>query len=47
MSNYPVLVENADKGGYRVDHPIRQFGGSDAVLMLNQTYTQRSGTSAS
>ncbi len=37
MSNYPVLVENADKGGYRVlTYPT--FGGSDAVLMLNQTY---------
>jgi peptide/nickel transport system substrate-binding protein len=37
MSNYPVLVENADKGGYRVlTYPT--FGGSDAVLMFNQTY---------
>jgi peptide/nickel transport system substrate-binding protein len=37
MSNYPVLVENAEKGGYRVlTYPT--FGGSDAVLMLNQTY---------
>jgi peptide/nickel transport system substrate-binding protein len=37
MSNYPVLVENEDKGGYRVlTYPT--FGGSDAVLMLNQTY---------
>ncbi len=38
MSNYPVLIENAKKGGYRVvTYPT--FGGSDAVLMLNQTYT--------
>jgi peptide/nickel transport system substrate-binding protein len=37
MSNYPVLVENGDKGGYRVlTYPT--FGGSDAVLMFNQTY---------
>jgi peptide/nickel transport system substrate-binding protein len=37
MSNYPVLVENAEKGGYRViTWPT--FGGSDAVLMFNQTY---------
>ena len=37
MSNYPVLVENEGKGGYRVlTYPT--FGGSDAVLMLNQTY---------
>jgi peptide/nickel transport system substrate-binding protein len=38
MSNYPVLVENSKKGGYRViTYPT--FGGSDAVLMFNQTYT--------
>ena len=38
MSNFPVLMENADKGGYRVvTYPT--FGGSDAVLMFNQTYT--------
>jgi peptide/nickel transport system substrate-binding protein len=37
MSNYPVLVENAEKSGYRVlTYPT--FGGSDAVLMFNQTY---------
>jgi len=37
MSNFPVLVENEDKGGYQVmTYP--SFGGSDAVLMLNQTY---------
>ena len=39
MSNYPVLVENAEKSGYRVlTYPT--FGGSDAVLMLNQTYVK-------
>ncbi len=37
MSNYPVLMENSDKGGYHVvTYPT--FGGSDAVLMFNQTY---------
>ena len=37
MSNFPVLIENEDKGGYRVvTYPT--FGGSDAVLMFNQTY---------
>lgn len=42
MSNYPVLVENADKGGYRVvTWPT--FGGSDAVLMFNQTYNAQPG----
>lgn len=39
MSNYPVLVESAEKGGYRVlTWPT--FGGSDAVLMFNQTYVK-------
>lgn len=37
MGNYPVFVENADKGGYRVI-AWPTFGGSDAVLMFNQTY---------
>jgi len=38
MSNFPVLMENSDKGGYKViTYPT--FGGSDAVLMFNQTYT--------
>ncbi|MEM7024189.1 MAG: ABC transporter substrate-binding protein [Pseudomonadota bacterium] len=42
MSNYPVLVENEDKGGYRVlTYPT--FGGSDAVLMFNQTYANNPG----
>ncbi len=37
MSNFPVLTENSEKGGYRVvTYPT--FGGSDAVLMFNQTY---------
>jgi peptide/nickel transport system substrate-binding protein len=37
MSNFPVLMENAERSGYRVlTYPT--FGGSDAVLMLNQTY---------
>jgi peptide/nickel transport system substrate-binding protein len=37
MSAFPVLVENADAGGYRVvTWPT--FGGSDAVVMLNQTW---------
>ncbi len=40
MSNYPVLVENQEKGGYRVvTWPT--FGGSDAVLMFNQTYVAK------
>ncbi|GAB4523462.1 MAG: ABC transporter substrate-binding protein [Anaerolineae bacterium] len=39
MNNYPVLVENAEKGGYRVlTWPT--FGGADAVLWFNQTYTK-------
>ncbi|HHS82805.1 MAG TPA: hypothetical protein ENJ68_04725, partial [Devosia sp.] len=42
MSNFPVLMENADKGGYHVvTYPT--FGGSDAVLMFNQTYTNDMG----
>ena len=37
MSSYPVLKENEAKGGYRViTWPT--FGGSDAVVMFNQTY---------
>jgi peptide/nickel transport system substrate-binding protein len=39
MMNYPVLIENQEKGGYRVlTWPT--FGGSDAVLMFNQTYVK-------
>ena len=38
MSNFPVLMENSEKGGYRViTYPT--FGGSDAVIVFNQTYT--------
>jgi peptide/nickel transport system substrate-binding protein len=37
MPNYPVLVENADRGGYRViTWPT--FGGTDAAVWFNQTY---------
>ncbi len=37
MSAYPVLIENAAAGGYRVvTWPT--FGGSDAVVMFNQTW---------
>jgi len=37
MGNYPVFIENAEKGGYRViTWPT--FGGSDAVVMFNQTW---------
>jgi peptide/nickel transport system substrate-binding protein len=37
MPNYPVLVENQEKGGYRViTWPT--FGGSDATIIFNQTY---------
>jgi peptide/nickel transport system substrate-binding protein len=38
MTNYPVLMENAEKGGYRV-YAWATFGGSDAALTLSQTYT--------
>lgn len=45
MSNYPVLVENAEKGGYNVlTWPT--FGGSDAVVMFNQTYNADPGIAA-
>jgi peptide/nickel transport system substrate-binding protein len=38
MTNYPVLVENAERSGYRViTWPT--FGGSDAALWINQQYT--------
>ena len=40
MGSYPVLKENEAKGGYRViTWPT--FGGSDAVLMFNQTYIDK------
>lgn len=45
MSNYPVLVENAEQGGYNVlTWPT--FGGSDAVVMFNQTYNADPGIAA-
>lgn len=45
MSNYPVLIENAEQGGYRVvTWPT--FGGSDAVVMFNQTYNADPGIAA-
>jgi len=37
MTNYPVFIENQEKGGYRViTWPT--FGGSDACVTFNQTY---------
>jgi peptide/nickel transport system substrate-binding protein len=45
MANYPVLVENAEQGGYNVlTWPT--FGGSDAVVMFNQTYNADPGIAA-
>ncbi len=45
MSNYPVLVESAEQGGYNVlTWPT--FGGSDAVVMFNQTYNADPGIAA-
>ena len=42
MSSYPVLKENENKANYRVvTWPT--FGGSDAVVMLNQTWTGPEG----
>jgi peptide/nickel transport system substrate-binding protein len=38
MPNYPVLVENAERSGYRViTWPT--FGGNDAAVWINQEYT--------
>jgi peptide/nickel transport system substrate-binding protein len=38
LTNYPVLVENAERSGYRViTWPT--FGGNDAALWVNQQYT--------
>jgi peptide/nickel transport system substrate-binding protein len=37
MTNYPVLVENQEKGGYTVS-TWPTFGGSDATIVFNQTY---------
>ncbi len=37
MPNYPVLIENAERSGYRViTWPT--FGGSDAAVWINQEY---------
>jgi peptide/nickel transport system substrate-binding protein len=37
MTNYPVLIENEERGGYRViTWPT--FGGSDAAVWINQNY---------
>jgi peptide/nickel transport system substrate-binding protein len=42
MSSYPVLKENENNANYRVvTWPT--FGGSDAVVMLNQTWTGPEG----
>ncbi|MCO6452305.1 MAG: ABC transporter substrate-binding protein [Caldilineales bacterium] len=39
MNNYPVLKENEANGNYHViTYPT--FGGSDAVVMFNQTYVK-------
>ncbi|MCG3209536.1 MAG: hypothetical protein FOGNACKC_03163 [Anaerolineae bacterium] len=38
MNNYPVLVQNGEANGYRVI-TWPSFGGSDAVIMFNQTWT--------
>jgi peptide/nickel transport system substrate-binding protein len=38
MNNYPVLVQNGPANGYRVI-TWPSFGGSDAVIMFNQTWT--------
>ena len=38
MTNYPVLIENAERSGYRV-MTWPTFGGSDATVFINQTYT--------
>lgn len=38
MTNYPVLVENGERSGYRVvTWPT--FGGADAAVFINQQYT--------
>lgn len=37
LSSYPVLKENEDKGNYHV-LAWPTYGGSDAVIMFNQTY---------
>lgn len=37
MPNYPVLIENAERSGYRV-MTWPTFGGSDAAIWFNQEY---------
>ncbi len=37
MTNYPVLVENGERSGYRV-MTWPTFGGSDAAVWINQQY---------
>ncbi|MBA2665499.1 MAG: ABC transporter substrate-binding protein [Trueperaceae bacterium] len=37
MTNFPVLVQNAERGGYRV-MTWPTFGGSDAAVWFNQNY---------
>jgi len=39
MTNYPVLKENEQKGQYHI-LTWTSFGGADAVIMFNQTYTK-------
>ena len=37
LTNYTVLKQNEDKGGYRVQ-TISGFGGNDAMMNINVTY---------
>ena len=37
ISNYPLMVENADKGDYNV-RLWREFGGTNVSTWFNQTY---------
>lgn len=37
MTNYPVLMQNSERGGYRV-MTWPTFGGSDAAIWFNQVY---------
>ena len=37
ITNFPILKENEDKGGYRM-LTIPGFGGNDAMLNMNVTY---------
>ena len=40
MPNYPVFIENQEKGGYRVV-TWSTFGGSDATIFFNQAYSEK------